>query len=110
MGPPTRIRPDRTGGVMKSVRQLFATALSLCLLLATSGALQAAAAEASAYKVEILTVAGKVQSLPRGMSSSESVIKVTNQDGTAAAGVPVTFLLREPSEGSPAFANNSAVY
>jgi len=93
---------------MKSTRQFLATALSLCLVLTTSGALKAA--DDSGYQVEVLTVAGKVRSLPRGLSTSESVIKVRNQDGTVAAGVPVTFLLREPSQGSPTFTNNGAVY
>jgi hypothetical protein len=66
---------------------------------------EAQAAE-SKYKIEILSAAGKPQRR-RNMISSESVIRVTDQNDTPVAGIAVMFSLTNLTGGSAAFANGA---
>jgi hypothetical protein len=98
--------------MMKFVREGLAVALCLCLALPVGAASplpeqQEVTADAPKYKIEILTAAGKVQKRRQGMVSSESVIRVTDENDTPVAGVTVTFLVTQLSGGQASFINGT---
>lgn len=92
---------------MTTLRQTLAAALCLCLTIPAGAEQQAPPASPAKYKIEILTAAGKAQKRRQGMVSSESVVRVTDENNTPVAGVTVTFLLTQVSNGSASFINGT---
>jgi hypothetical protein len=94
---------------MKILREGLALLLSACLILPAAAAPQpqAPAADTPKFKIEILTAAGKAQKRRQGMISSESVVRVTDENDVPVAGATVTFLLTQVSGGSASFINGT---
>lgn len=94
---------------MNALREGLVLLLSACLILPATAAPQpqAPAADAPKFKIEILTAAGKAQKRRQGMVSSESVVRVTDENDVPVAGATVTFLLTQVSGGSASFINGT---
>lgn len=95
---------------MKFSREALAAGLSFVLILPAHAVplpAEQQAADAPKYKIEILTAAGKAQKRRQGMVSSESVVRVTDENDTPVAGVTVSFLLTQISNGKASFINGT---
>lgn len=92
---------------MKMMRQGLAVVVCLCMTVPVGAEPQAQPADGPKLKIEILTAAGKPQKRRQGMVSSESVIRVTDENDTPVAGLTVTFLLTQISNGSASFVNGT---
>ena len=60
------------------------------------------------YKIEILSAAGNPKKRKKNTISSESVIRVTDQNDVPVAGVTVMFAISQLSGGSASFANGAS--
>jgi hypothetical protein len=94
---------------MNTLREGLALLLAACLILPAAAAPQppAPATDAPKFKIEVLTAAGKAQKRRQGMISSESVVRVTDENDVPVAGATVTFLLTQVSGGSASFINGT---
>ncbi len=95
---------------MKFSREALAAGLSFVLMLPAQAVPLPAEQQTGGmpkYKIEILTAAGKAQKRRQGMVSSESVIRVTDENDTPVAGLTVTFLLTQISNGKASFINGT---
>ena len=93
--------------VANSSRSLVCAALSIALLLTPPVAAQEVAAPEPKYKIEVLTAAGKVKKRKKNVISSESVIRVTDNNDVPVAGATVMFSIAQLTGGSAAFANGA---
>lgn len=92
----------------KPLASFWSVSLSLALVLEAPGSAAQDPQAAPKYKIEVITAAGKPTKRKKNVISSESVIRVTDQNDVPVAGVTVMFAITQLSGGSAAFTNGAA--
>src|SRR5258708_2721077 len=95
---------------MNSVRSFFSVVMCLALGLPGLSPAQEAANvgdNAAKYKLTILEGASTSKRVKKGRVSSQSVVKITDQNNVPVPGIAVSFILPQLTSGGPAFANGA---
>lgn len=90
-----------------SARALVACLLSISLFAQQSPPPPPNPSSSPAYKIEILSAAGKVRKRKKNVLSSESVVRVTDANDVPVGGIAVMFSLTNLSGGAAAFTNGA---